>query len=266
MAQRSVRFKLASCARRANLLAHKAVWLGRCTLEPILQQWPAVNFARVFLARSRLFTPRQTMKSQSGLALPMVVVLSCLCSVLLMAQWRNLAMAQALGKSAGLRWQLKQSALETLRLAVDDIRLSQDDARHQIGNSSDRHAFFPSTLPQWEVLQSRLGPNECQTGICRPLGEDNASLNPWLTRLALAQNAPSVNGQSAMYWVEVLPALSVNTGDSPFLYRITALVQNGEGGAQSGWQALWRPNSDDASQATPELPAGGWVRLLPLSP
>ena len=266
MAQCQRRCQLARGTRCANLFANQAAWLGRTAFQPFLQQWTAIEFTIAVVAGGGVFAPRQTMKTQRGLALPMVVVLSCLCSVLLLAQWRNLAMAQALGKSAGLRWQLKQSALETLRLAVDDIRLSQDDARHQMGNSSQGHAFFPSTLPQWEVLQSRLGPNECQTGICRPLGEDNASLNPWLTRLALAQNAPSVNGQSAMYWVEVLPALSVNTGDSPFLYRITALVQNGEGGAQSAWQALWRPNSDDASQATPGLPAWGWLRLLPLSP
>ena len=206
------------------------------------------------------------MKSQSGLALPTVVVLSCLCSVLLLAQWRNLTMAQALGKSSGLRWQLKQGALDTLRLAVDDIRLSQDDARHQMGTPSNRHAFFPTTLPQWQVLQSRLGPNECQTGICRPLGSDNASLAPWVTRVAQAQNAPSPSGQSAMYWVEILPALNVNAGDSPFLYRLTALVQNGESGAQYGWQALWRSNSDNANHPSPSLTTVGWVRLLPLSP
>ena len=206
------------------------------------------------------------MKSQSGLALPMVVVLSCLCSVLLMAQWRNLAMAQALGKSAGLRWQLKQSALETLRLAVDDIRLSQDDARHYMGTSSDSHAFFPTTTQQWQVLQSRLGLNDCQSGICRPLGADNPSLSPWLKRLDQAQNAPSPSGQSASYWVEVIPVQTVNAGDSPFLYRITALAQNGEGGAQAGWQALWQPKPDDASRPLPALPTVDWVRLLPLSP
>ena len=206
------------------------------------------------------------MKSQGGLAMPMVIVLSCLCSVLLLAQWRNLAMAQALGRSAGLRWQLKQSALETLRLAVDDIRLSQDDARHHMGTTSDSHAFFPTTAQQWQVLQSRLALNDCQTGICRPLGADNATLTPWLTRLIQAQNAPSPSGQSARYWVEVIPAQTANAGDAPFLYRITALAQNSEGGAQSGWQALWRPSSEDASRASTSLQAVEWLRLLPLSP
>jgi hypothetical protein len=206
------------------------------------------------------------MKTQRGLALPMVVVLSCLCSVLLLAQWRNLALAQALGHSAGLRWQLKQSALDTLRLAVDDIRLGVSDARHQMGNSSDSHAFFPATTQQWQVLQSRLGPNECQSGICRPLGSDNATLTPWLTRLDQAQIAPAPSGQSAKYWVEILPLSTTSTVNPWFIYRITALAQNGEGGAQSGWQALWQPNPDAASRPSPALPTVDWVRLLPLSP
>jgi hypothetical protein len=206
------------------------------------------------------------MKTQRGLALPMVVVLSCLCSVLLLAQWRNLAMAQALGHSAGLRWQLKQSALDTLRLAVDDIRLGAGDARHQMGNSSDGHAFFPTTMQQWQVLQSRLTPNECQTGICRPLGSDNAALTPWLTRLDQAQKAPSPSGQSAKYWVEIFPLPTANLGDSVFIYRITALAKNGESGAQSGWQALWQPNPDAANRTSSALPTVDWVRLLPLSP
>lgn len=206
------------------------------------------------------------MKTQRGLALPMVVVLSCLCSLLLLAQWRNLAMAQALGRSAALRWQLKQNALDTLHLAIDDIRLSQEDARHQLGTSADSHAFFPTTMQQWQVLQSRLGSNECQTGICRPLGVDNATLSPWLARLPQAQNAPSPSGQSARYWVEILPLASTSTDDTPFLYRITALAENGEGGAQSAWQALWRPNADDASRPSSSLIAVGWLRLLPLSP
>jgi hypothetical protein len=231
-----------------------------------LQQWTAIEFTIAVVAGGGVFAPRQTMKTQRGLALPMVVVLSCLCSVLLLAQWRNLAMAQALGHSAGLRWQLKQSALDTLRLAVDDIRLGAGDARHQMGNSSDGHAFFPTTMQQWQVLQSRLGPNECQTGICRPLGSDNTTLAPWLIRLDQAQKAPSPSGQSAKYWVEILPLPTANLGDSVFIYRITALAQNGEGGAQSGWQALWQPNPDAANRPLPSLPTVDWVRLLPLSP
>ncbi len=266
MARRGIRFKLASGAGSTNLLANQTGWLGRIACQRVLQQWAAFEPPSIDVAGGGVFAPRQTMKTQRGLALPMVMVLSCLCSVLLLAQWRHLAMAQALGQSAGLRWQLKHSALDTLRLAVDDIRLSQDDARHHMGTSSDSHAFFPTTTQQWQVLQSRLGLNDCQSGICRPLGADNPSLSPWLNRLDQAQNAPAPSGQSASYWVEVIPVQTVNAGDSPFLYRITALAQNGEGGAQAGWQALWQPNSDEASNPSSSLQAVGWLRLLPLSP
>lgn len=266
MAQCQRRCQLAKGARCANLFANQAAWLGRSACQPILQQWTAIEFTVAVVARGGVFAPRQAMNVQRGLALPMVMVLSCLCSVLLLAQWRNLAMAQALGQSAGLRWQLKHSALDTLRLAVDDIRLGASDATQQLGNSSDSHAFFPTTIQQWQVLQSRLGLNECLSGICRPLGSDNTTLAPWLTRLDQAQNAPSPSGQSAKYWVEILPLPTVNLGDSAFIYRITALAQNGEGGAQSGWQALWQPNPDAANRPLPSLPTVDWVRLLPLSP
>ena len=266
MAQCQRRFQLARGTRCTNLFANQAVWLGRSASESFLQQWDAIEFTIAVMAGSGVFAPCQTMKTQRGLALPMVVVLSCLCSVLLLAQWRNLAMAQALGQSAGLRWQLKQSALDTLRLAVDDIRLDAGDARHQMGNASDSHAFFPTSTQQWEVLQSRLRLQECLSGICRPLGSDNTTLAPWLTRLDQAQNAPSPIGQSAKYWVEILPLPSASQGDPKFIYRITALAQNGEGGAQSGWQALWRPNPDDANRPSPALPTVDWVRLLSLSP
>lgn len=266
MAQRQLCFQLARGKRCANLFANQAVWLGLSANESILQQWAAIESTIAVMAGGGVFAPRQTMRTQRGLALPMVMVLSCLCSLLLLAQWRNLAMAQALGQSAGLRWHLKQSALDTLRLAVDDIRLSQDDARHRMGASSESHVFFPTTMQQWQVLQSRLGSNECLSGICRALGPDNTKLAPWLTRLPQAQNAPSPSGLSVRYWVEILPLPSTSTDDTPFLYRITALAQNGEGGAQSGWQALWRPNADDASRPAPSLTEAGWLRLLPLSP
>ena len=200
------------------------------------------------------------MKNQNGLALPLVVVVSCLCSLWVLAQWRQLAMAQALGHSAARQWQLKQSALDTLRIAVDDIRLNSQDARHHMGTSADAHAFFPTTELEWQVLQSRLGVQECQTGICRPLGEDNTNLSPWLSRLAQSQNPISSSGQTAHYWVEVLPLASANAQSSPFIYRITALVYERQGATPSGWQALWQPPA-----STPFIGVS-WRRLLPLSP
>ena len=206
------------------------------------------------------------MKQHGGLALPVVVVLSGLCSLLLLAEWRSLAWAQALGHSAALRWQLQQSALDALRVAVEDIRQSATDSRHQMGTTSDQHAFFPRTKQEWQVLQTRLADSDCQNGICRSLGPDNPFLSPWLARLAKGQAAPALAGQKVTYWVEILPTSTTVESEQTFIYRITALAQSANNGPLSAWQAVWQaqPNAPD-SLASP-LHLNGLARLLPLLP
>jgi hypothetical protein len=206
------------------------------------------------------------MKSQQGLALPMVTVLSCLCSVLLLAEWQSLALAQGLGHSARLRWELRQDALDAVRVAVEDIRSHSNDARHQMGAASDSHAFFPHTWPQWQTLQSRLQCCECQQGVCRPLGLDNPSLSPWLLRLAQAQTATAPSGNLQRYWVEIFQAATPAANQAPFLYRITVVVQSATSGAQLGIQAVWQPNPAKADSLASPLPSTGLLRLLALSP
>jgi len=205
------------------------------------------------------------MKQQHGLALPMVVVLSGLCSLLLLAEWRSLAWAQALGHSAALRWQLQQSALDALRVAVEDIRLNATDSRHQIGGSSDKHVFFPHTLQEWQVLQTRLGVTDCQNGICRPLGPDNPLLSPWLDRLAKGQSVSTEPGQLLSYWVEILPT-STTANEQLFIYRITSLAQSANNGPQSAWQAVWQPQPNTPASLASPLRLNGLTRLLPLLP
>ncbi len=206
------------------------------------------------------------MKQQLGLALPVVVVLSGLCSLLLMAEWRSLAWAQALGHSAALRWQLQQSALEAIRVAVEDTRKSASDSRLSMGTPSNQHAFFPRTTQEWQVLQTRLAVSDCQNGICRSLGPDNPFISPWLARLAKGQAVPAVAGQTVTYWVEILPTSTTVESQQPFLYRITALAQSANNGPLSAWQAVWQaqPNAP-ASLASP-LRLNELTRLLPLVP
>jgi hypothetical protein len=191
------------------------------------------------------------------------MLLSCLCSVLVMAEWRSLAMAEALGHSAALHWQLKQNAFNTLQTAVDDIRLSTADERHQIGAANATHAFFPHTLQEWQVLQSRLGGQECIAGICRALGKDQSLLAPWSNRMAQAQKLPE---QHSVYWVEILPLSAVVAGDPPFLYRITALARFGDDGPVCAWQALWQPKSSMPPSLSSPMRLDGFIRLLPLTP
>ena len=206
------------------------------------------------------------MKRQHGLALPMVVVLSGLCSLLLLAEWRSLAWAQALGHSAALRWQLQQSALDALRVAVEDIRLNANDSRHQMGSTSDQHAFFPHTMPEWQVLQTRLAVSDCQSGICRSLGSDNPLLSPWLARLEKGQSVPTEPGQLLSYWVEILPTSTTTASEQLFIYRITALAQSANNGPQSAWQALWQPQPNAPASLASPLRLNGFTRLLPLLP
>lgn len=206
------------------------------------------------------------MKQQHGLALPVVVVLSGLCSLLLLAEWRSLAWAQALGHSAALRWQLQQSALDALRVAVEDIRQSTTDSRHQMGTTSDQHAFFPRTTQEWQVLQSRLAVSDCQNGICRSLGPDKPFLSPWLARLGKGQTVPAVAQQTVTYWVEILPTSTTDKSEQPFIYRITALAQSANNGPLSAWQAVWQAQPNASASLAFPLRLNELTRLLPLVP
>jgi hypothetical protein len=206
------------------------------------------------------------MTSQQGLALPMVAVVCCLCSVLLLSEWRSLTLAQGMGQSAALRWQLKHDALDALRLAVEDIRLNTNDARHQMGAASDKQVFYPHTLQEWQTLQMRLKPNECQEGICPPLGLDHAALAPWLKRLPQAQAVTASSGNRLNYWVEIFQAASYAENQVPFLYRISVVAHSGTSDAHTGLQAVWQPNPAHADSLASPLPTTGLLRLLMLSP
>jgi hypothetical protein len=203
------------------------------------------------------------MKHQHGLALPMVMLLSCLCSLLVLAEWRSLTMAQALGRSAALRWHMKQDAFNALHMVVNDIQRTASDDRHQMGTVNATHAFFPSTLHEWQTLQSRLLWQACQTGICRPLGADNDQLTPWLSRMAQAQELPE---QRSVYWVEILPLAAVTQGDWPFLYRITVLNRTAEEGPVYAVQALWQPPPNTRVMQASAVRLNDFIRLLPLTP
>jgi len=206
------------------------------------------------------------MKRQHGLALPVVMVLSGLCSLLLLAEWRSLAWAQALGHSAALRWQLQQSALDALRVAVEDIRHNATDSRHHMGTMADQHAFFPRTTQEWQVLQTRLAVSDCQNGICRSLGPDNPFLSPWLARLGKGQAVTAVAGQTVTYWVEILPTSTSVESEPPFIYRITALAQSANSGPLSAWQAVWQAQPNAPNSLASALRLNEFSRLLPLTP
>ena len=128
--------------------------------------------------------------------------------------------------------------------------------RHFAGTDAQTHAFYPNTVQERDKLQSRLGTAMCQAGICAPKTLANLNAEQW--RNLLNQSQP-VNGAdlprsdiAAYYWVEVwvnasasgsasavLPASAASAASgstlqtlasqlvapSPFIYRITVLVQ-----------------------------------------
>lgn len=203
---------------------------------------------------------------QQGMVLPTVLALALLCSVLLMAEWRSLGLAEGFGQMAQQRWTLQQASHAALLAAVIDIQGPLTDARHLPGKADDTQAFFPHNTSTWKTLQIRLGKQECLAGICQPLGDDDNSYSPWQKRLKLAQVWGTEPGMTVVYWVEVLPLTSrIGTLSSPFVYRITAWAQNSNNAVVVS-QALWHPTpSHPASTAIP-MNLAGFKRLLQLSP
>ena len=58
-----------------------------------------------------------------GLALPTVLILCMVCSVWLLAGWRNISLAQGWGQAHTQRWQLQQAALSALADLVSQVTL-----------------------------------------------------------------------------------------------------------------------------------------------
>ncbi len=204
---------------------------------------------------------------QQGLALPTVMALSLMGSVMLLAEWRGLALAEGSGQSASQRWSLQHTTQSALLRAVQDIQGPLSDSRHQAGSSKATQVFFPNSTKAWTTLQTRLGTNDCVAGICKPLGEDSNSFTHWLSRLSQAQTQVVSDTTSVYYWVEVLPLQTkLATASAPFVYRITALAKGGSPNAVFASQALWHPTPSHAASLAVPMPLAGFKRLLSLSP
>jgi Tfp pilus assembly protein PilX len=203
---------------------------------------------------------------QVGMVLPTVLALAMLSSVLVMAEWRNLSLAEGWGQVTQQRWTLQQTSHAALLAAVQDIQGPLTDDRHLPGKAGSTHAFFPRNTSAWKTLQARLGAQDCLSGICQPLGDDDNSYNAWKDRIANGQRYGEDAGLTVLYWVEVLPLISrLGTLSSPFVYRITVWAQNSSNAIVVS-QALWHPTpSHPASTAIP-MNLSGFKRLMQLSP
>lgn len=209
---------------------------------------------------------KRRQRRQLGMVLPTVLALAMLSSVLVMAEWRNLSLAEGWGQVTQQRWTLQQVSHAALLAAVQDIQGPLTDDRHLPGKAGSTHAFFPRNTSAWKTLQARLGAQDCLSGICQPLGDDDNSYNAWKDRIANGQRYGEDAGLTVLYWVEVLPLISrLGTLSSPFVYRITVWAQNSSNAIVVS-QALWHPTpSHPASTAIP-MNLSGFKRLMQLSP
>jgi hypothetical protein len=157
---------------------------------------------------------------------------------------------------------------------------SSTSLRHFAGTDTQTHAFYPTTAQERDKLQLRLGTAMCQAGICAPKTPVDLSAEQWRNLLNQSQpvsmsDLPS-DKVSAFYWVEVWlnanaselvgsPLLqttpAVPSAPSPFIYRITVLVQDASSNPTS---ELSKPQSNTLviqaiwSRATETALTGQW--------
>jgi hypothetical protein len=168
---------------------------------------------------------------QQGMALPTVMALSALCSVLLLAQWRSLALAEGLGRSADKRWQLQQHALTVLLTTADQLQ----------GQS-------------------------CAPKACQPLPGKRHTVSQWRGQWPDAYSVSQLDGVQAVSWAEVWPVPPSSPSAQPgWVYRLTALAINAQGQAV-GWQAVWHPSAAHPPSLQQPMSLQGFKRLLALAP
>ena len=212
---------------------------------------------------------------RSGFALPAVLGILALTSLACATVWRMQWVNQQLLNVQSHLIRNQHIAEGVLPLVLQDIvgfsatnstniNATPDTStslRHFAGTDTQTHAFYPTNAQERDKLQVRLGTAMCQAGICTPKTPVDLSAEQWRNLLNQSQpvsmaDLPSSN-VSAFYWVEVWlnanvselvgsPLLqttpAVPSTPSPFIYRITVLVQDASSNATSELSKT-RPNT-----------------------
>lgn len=181
-----------------------------------------------------------TMKPH-GLALPTVMVMLSVASLAALLAMRNLWVHDHLLNAEADHLRAEYFAAAVMPLAVQDIvGLPVSGLRHTAGSATQSHAFFPSSISEYELLKQRLGTQTCNAGICAPLTLPSA-LKPSLwksqtaTAMAVDASASPYGANTAWYWIEIFPQETTHT----FIYRITILTTGVLPGSSTVMQALW---------------------------
>ncbi len=200
------------------------------------------------------------MKAQHGFALPTLMVMLALASLAALLALRNLWVNEQLLNAEANQLRALHKAHAALPLAVADLvgtptSATTPNLRHTAGNATQTHAFFPTSMAEYDTLRQRLSPNTCNAGICAPnaLNPSATKASYWKTQTvtALAVSAiDTLDGNSTVwYWVEVFP--QANSSQDNFIYRITVLARGVMPSSTTVLQAVW-------ARATPSSLTGQW--------
>ena len=151
-----------------------------------------------------------------GFALPAVLGVLALTSLACATVWR-------------MQWVNQQ----LLNVQFHQIRNQQitEGVLALLVTDAQTHALYPATAQDRDKLQLRLGNAMCQAGICAPKTLANLNAEQWRNLLGQSQQVNvsdlPIKDITAFYWVEVWlnAGASQSVQPSPFIYRITVLVQ-----------------------------------------
>ena len=195
---------------------------------------------------------------KNGFALPAVLGVLALKSLACATVWRMQWVNQQLLNVQFHQIRNQQIAEGVLALVVTDIQT---------------HAFYPTNAQDRDKLQLRLGTAMCQAGICAPKTLVNLNAEQWRNLLGQSQQVNvadlPIKDITAFYWVEVWlnAGASQSVQPSPFIYRITVLVQEVSPASASEltkpkphtlvMQAIW----SRATETSPSIQWHSWKLL-----
>ncbi len=197
-----------------------------------------------------------------GFALPTLMVMLALASVATLLAMRNLWVSDQLLNAEADQLRALHKAEAAMPVALADILGSTTNSngttnlRHTAGNTTQTHAFFPTSMADYDLLRQRLSTdiNSCNAGICAPHTLDAKAVNAgyWKTQTTSAMPVSTADtpygDNTTWYWIEVLPKDSASaaaaTSPPPFVYRITALAHGVMPGSATVLQAVWARHSN----------------------
>ena len=172
-------------------------------------------------------------------------------------------------------WRMQWVNQQLLNVQFHQIRNQQiaEGVLALVVTDIQTHAFYPTKAQDRDKLQLRLGTAMCQAGICAPKTLVNLNAEQWRNLLGQSQQVNvadlPIKDITAFYWVEVWlnAGASQSVQPSPFIYRITVLVQEVSPASASEltkpqphtlvMQAIW----SRATETSPSIQWHSWTLL-----